>query len=254
MTLKGSINSLVKKFGYEIIPADTLDLKRFPLGMPEKQKIMVRRLSEFSMTSYGTLGVLMDAVRYVIKNNIQGDVVECGIGKGGSIMAIAETLIDLESFEKEIFLYDTYEGFPEPGKFDINFKNETASMIKQREFEKGRKWGMVATLKEVKKNVFSTKYPEHKFKFIKGKVEDTIPKHIPEKISILRLDTDFYESTKHELIHLFPRLSKYGILIIDDYGHWSGSRKAVDEYFLERTPIFFQTTSKNGDILGVKTD
>ena len=106
----------------------------------------------------------------------------------------------------------------------------------------------------MKKNVFSTKYPEHKFKFIKGKVEDTIPKHIPEKISILRLDTDFYESTKHELIHLFPRLSKYGILIIDDYGHCSGARKAVDEYFLERTPIFFQTTSKNGDILGVKTD
>ena len=155
MTLKGSINSLIKKFGYEIIPAiDGFNLKRFPLGMPEKQKIMIRRCDEFSMTGYSTLGVLMDAVRYIVKNNIPGDVVECGIGQGGSTMAITETLIDLKSFEKEIFLYDTYEGFPEPGKFDINFKNETASMIKQREFEKGKKWGLVATLEEVKKKCF----------------------------------------------------------------------------------------------------
>jgi hypothetical protein len=66
-----------------------------------------------------------------------------------------------------------------------------------------------------------------------GKVEDTIPADIPEKIALLRLDTDWYESTKHELIHLFPRLQKGGVLIIDDYGFWKGARKAVDEYFAE---------------------
>ncbi len=62
---------------------------------------------------------------------------------------------------------------------------------------------------------------------------DTIPKNVPEKISILRLDTDWYESTKHELNNLFPRLVSGGILIIDDYGHFQGSKKAVDEYFEE---------------------
>jgi hypothetical protein len=64
-------------------------------------------------------------------------------------------------------------------------------------------------------------------------VEDTIPSHAPEQIAVLRLDTDWYESTKHELFHLFPRLSKNGILIVDDYGCWAGSRKAVDEYFAD---------------------
>ena len=93
-----------------------------------------------------------------------------------------------------------------------------------------------------------------KFRPIKGKVEETIPKHIPEQISLLRLDTDFYESTKHELIHLYPRLSKYGILIVDDYGHWSGAKKAVDEYFKNKSHIFLHTISNNGDIIMVKNE
>ena len=83
----------------------------------------------------------------------------------------------------------------------------------------------------VKKNIFSIGYDPEKIHFVQGKVEDTIPATIPEKISLLRLDTDWYESTKHELEHLFPRLSKGGILILDDYGHWQGARKAADEYF-----------------------
>jgi len=88
-------------------------------------------------------------------------------------------------------------------------------------------------LEEVQKNLYSTNYPKEKITFIKGKVEETIPNIIPEKISILRLDTDWYESTYHELMHLFPRLSKGGVLIIDDYGHWKGSREAVDKYLKE---------------------
>ena len=70
-------------------------------------------------------------------------------------------------------------------------------------------------------------------------MEDTIPKNSPEKISILRLDTDWYESTKHELEYLFPRLSSGGILIIDDYGHFKGAKKAVDEYFTKNKIQYF---------------
>jgi hypothetical protein len=78
----------------------------------------------------------------------------------------------------------------------------------------------------------ATGYPSNKIHFIKGPVEETIPRQMPSpSIALLRLDTDWYESTKHELIHLFPRLSAGGILIIDDYGHWAGARQAVDEYF-----------------------
>jgi O-methyltransferase len=60
-----------------------------------------------------------------------------------------------------------------------------------------------------------------------------LPEFAPECISLLRLDTDWYESTRHELIHLFSRISKGGVIIIDDYGHWKGAREAVDEYIRE---------------------
>ena len=75
--------------------------------------------------------------------------------------------------------------------------------------------------------------------FVRGKVEDTIPKNMPEKIALLRLDTDWYESTYHELKYLFPLLSKNGVLIIDDYGHWKGAKKAVDQYFGENNIQIF---------------
>ena len=79
----------------------------------------------------------------------------------------------------------------------------------------------------------STGYDQGLVHLVKGRVEETIPEHAPDSIAFLRLDTDWYESTKHELEHLFPRLSRHGVLIVDDYGHWKGARKAVDEYFAE---------------------
>jgi O-methyltransferase len=103
----------------------------------------------------------------------------------------------------------------------------------------GNYW-CVAGLEDVKRNLYSTGYPKEKLHFIKGKVEDTVPGQAPENIAMLRLDTDWYESTAHELQHLYPRLAKNGVLIIDDYGHWLGSRKAVDEYFAKQSfcPLF----------------
>jgi bifunctional ADP-heptose synthase (sugar kinase/adenylyltransferase) len=78
-----------------------------------------------------------------------------------------------------------------------------------------------------------TGYPSSNLIFVQGKVEETLPRVIPDNISLLRLDTDWYESTRHELIHLFPLLSKSGVLVLDDYGYWAGARKAVDEYVVE---------------------
>jgi hypothetical protein len=85
----------------------------------------------------------------------------------------------------------------------------------------------------VQRNLAGTGYDLASVKFIKGKVEETIPAHAPARIALLRLDTDWYESTRHELAHLFPRLVPGGVLILDDYGHWQGSRRAVDEYMAE---------------------
>jgi O-methyltransferase len=96
----------------------------------------------------------------------------------------------------------------------------------------------IASLDDVRANLLSTGYPANQIHFVPGKVEQTIPKTLPERLALLRLDTDWYESTKHELEHLYPRLSNDGVLIIDDYGHWRGAREAVDEFFLRsRHPL-----------------
>jgi hypothetical protein len=89
---------------------------------------------------------------------------------------------------------------------------------------------------EVRRNVGACGYPLEQVKFVKGLVEHTVPDQAPERIALLRLDTDWYESTRHELCHLYPRLERRGVLVIDDYGHWQGARRAVDEYFRNASP------------------
>ena len=185
------------------------------------------------MTSVERMYSLYNAVEYVINANIPGDIVECGVWKGGSSMISALTLLNKGNTNKNLYMYDTYSGMSEPTEKDADFKGNSP-LEEWKRSEKGNinEW-CFSPLEEVQKNIFSTGYPKENLHFVKGKVEDTIPKTIPEEISILRLDTDWYESTYHELKHLFPLLSKKGVLIIDDYGHWSGSKDAVDQYFQE---------------------
>jgi hypothetical protein len=104
---------------------------------------------------------------------------------------------------------------------------------------------------EVRANLAATGYPLNKVRFIKGDVLQTIPAQAPQKISLLRLDTDWYKSTSHEMVHLYPRLSSKGVLLIDDYGHWKGSRQAVDEYFASNDPILLNRLDYTGRI-GIK--
>ena len=148
------------------------------------------------------------------------------------MMAVARTLLECGCTDRDLYLFDTYEGMTAPGAHDTDFLGRDGA----RQFESKRTGAdssefCFASVEDVRQAMFSTGYPHDRIHFIKGKVEETIPMQAPEHIALLRLDTDWYESTKHELLHLFPRLSRNGILIIDDYGDWVGARKAVDEYF-----------------------
>lgn len=201
------------------------------------EKKIIDEISKFTLTNPERIVSLIRAIKYIEKNKIEGDIVECGVWKGGSIMASLRTLKNLNSFDRDIYLYDTFEGMSEPTEIDESFKGESASAAY---FTKNEFWNRIeclSPLQEVQNNVKSINYPIERIHFIKGKVEETIPNNmIPEKIAVLRLDTDWYESTLHELEYLFPRLVKGGIIIIDDYGHWQGCKKAVDEY-IERNNI-----------------
>lgn len=200
------------------------------------ERKIIDEVSKFTLTSPERIVSLIRAVKHIEKNKIEGDIVECGVWKGGSIMAILKVLKDLNSFDRDIYLYDTFEGMSEPTEMDKSFKGESATSAYLAKNEFWKRMESLSPLEEVENNVRSINYPIEKIHFIKGKVEETIPSIIPEKIAILRLDTDWYESTLHELEYLFPRLVKGGIIIIDDYGHWQGCKKAVDEY-LDRNKI-----------------
>ena len=137
---------------------------------------------------------------------------------------------------RDLWLYDTFEGMPEPDENDFSKRSGNAKeKFKDVKISDSSSDWCRATLDDVQANIKIANYPADKIHFIKGKVEDTIPAQMPKSIALLRLDTDWYASTKHELEHLFPLLVTGGVLIIDDYGHWEGCRKAVDEYFAMQT-------------------
>jgi hypothetical protein len=135
--------------------------------------------------------------------------------------------------DRNLYLFDTFEGMSAPTQDDVNFNGESAADLLAGSAREANPTAAFSSLDEVKSNLSSTGYPPERVFFIKGKVEEAIPAQAPAQIALLRLDTDWYESTYHELLHLYPRLSPGGILIIDDYGHWEGARKAVDTYFAE---------------------
>ena len=147
-------------------------------------------------------------------------------------MLIALALKQWGIRDRQLYLYDTYEGMSEPTENDVAHTGATAAKLldEQNKDVQESVW-CYSSIDEVRSNLSLTGYPSDKIFFIKGKVEDTLLHQIPGKISLLRLDTDWYESTKIELEVLYPLLESKGILIIDDFGFWEGAKKAVVEYF-----------------------
>jgi O-methyltransferase len=209
------------------------------------------KVAPYTMTSPDRVAALCLAIEYVSRRKVSGDIVECGVWKGGSSMAAAWSLLRNNDTSRTLHLFDTFEGMPPPTELDRHHDGKPAAEILAAHDRNSNYWAY-SPLNEVKTNLGLTGYPTEKIRFIQGKVEGTIPAASPEKIAVLRLDTDWYESTKHELEHLYPLLSDGGVLIIDDYGYWQGARRAVDEYFTDRQPILLNRIDQEGRI-AVKT-
>ena len=227
--MKKLLLNIINSLGYELVKRKhyhiTTDMEQDFLGFYDQCR-------PYTMTSVERMYSVYKAVEYLNKNKINGDIVECGVWKGGSSMMAAMTLSHFDDTGRFVYMYDTYEGMSKPGEFDKNLSHKDASQEYQETLmDDGISGWCYSAFDEVKTNMARTGYPQDKIFLIKGKVEDTIPGKIPVNIALLRLDTDWYESTLHNLEHLFPRLVPGGILILDDYGHWLGARKAADEYF-----------------------
>jgi hypothetical protein len=189
----------------------------------------INAVSPNTLTSVGRISALIDATRYLVSHDIRGAIVECGVWRGGSMQAVARTLSELGDQERDLYLYDTFSGMTAPGPIDVRISDGAGAetLLSGKEAEAVR---AVSGLPEVQAVMASTGYPDSQIHYVVGPVEETIPGAAPDRIALLRLDTDWYESTRHELEHLYPRLVPGGVLIIDDYGWWAGARKAVDEF------------------------
>ena len=178
------------------------------------------------------------AVKYALRNEINGDIVECGVGNGCKMFMAAWLCQHSGEKEREMYLYDTFAGLTEPGERDYKIKKgrKLSSQRAMKEFynasktDSGSTW-CYTSLRDVKDNIIEAGYMQRLFHYVEGDVLKTIPSIRPTKIAVLRLDTDFYDSTMHELSHLYDLVVPGGVIIFDDYGGWNGQKTAVDEFF-----------------------
>ncbi|MBI2098608.1 MAG: class I SAM-dependent methyltransferase [Candidatus Wildermuthbacteria bacterium] len=248
------ITSSLEAYWYKLFAAGFVFRRGLPRDMREKEfEEIYNACKAYTMTSPERMYALYKAVIYVIRAGIPGDFVECGAWRGGSAMLIALTLLSMNSTERKIYVYDTFAGMTKPGVKDVRvFGSSPAKNVwRKMQKEHHNEWAF-ASLQEVKKNLAATAYPAQQLVFVQGKVEETIPKVVPSSIALLRLDTDWYESTIHELRHLFPLLAQHGVLLIDDYGCFQGAKEAVDTYIQDNNiPLLLQRVDYTGRI-GVK--
>ncbi len=251
---KDLVRRLTRKVGYDVV-----QYKPSALGAGPEDQAVIDFARPYTMTTPERMFALVQATRYIARAKIEGSVVECGVWRGGSTMIAARTLLDEDDAARDLYLYDTFEGMPTPTDADRDMTGQPAlERFEQNRTGADRSSWDEASLEEVQANLRRTAYDPARVHYVKGKVEDTIPGDAdgvpaPDRIALLRLDTDWYESTKHELIHLYPRLVPGGVLIIDDYGHWQGSRQAVDEYFAENGPPLLLNRIDDTGRLAVKT-
>lgn len=197
----------------------------FPIDYEEAYIEIIKKTRGYTLTSHEKLYQLIGIVKYLIDNKISGDFVECGVWRGGSILAMIETLKLLKVDHIKIHLFDT---------FSVNDMLETTAAIEEdKPFESSGPVSLEqlsVDLESVKKLMRSTGYPQENIIFHVGRVEDTIPKSSIDSIALLRLDTDWYDSTRLQLESFYHKVENNGVVISDDYGYWEGHKKAVDEF------------------------
>jgi O-methyltransferase len=208
---------------------------REPADLEPQFYELYRRCAPYTMTSVERMYALWQVVRHVSRRRVQGAFVECGVWRGGSSMLAALTFAQEDDVGRQFYLYDTFEGMSEPTQAD--------GVVARYEWERHRRgdhnsW-CYSPVDEVTANMLSTGLSPDHLRLVKGRVEDTLSETVPERIALLRLDTDWYESTRHELERLYPLLQPGGVLIVDDYGDWEGARRAVDEYMASHRPSLF---------------
>lgn len=245
--VKKIIEKFLLAFGYGLVKVSKE--RAYPVELSEQDISVLNYVQQnrLTMASSERLVSTLMACKYVQKSGIDGDFVECGVWRGGNSIVAAD-VFRRSGCLKKIWMFDTFTGMTAPTALDVSRSGELA-MDKFRNGlrETHNEW-CYASLDDVRKQFMAASLLDDNVNFVAGDVSVTLRdiNSLPEKISVLRLDTDWYESTKLELEVLYPRLVPGGVLIVDDYGHWGGARRAVDEYFKDCASPFFQVIDYAG--------
>jgi O-methyltransferase len=240
MPLKSRINNaLATTIGYKVVrarakpdAAPKAPKPAFPAHYDEMAHPILRAARPYTMTRVEKQYALYLATRHVVEHDIPGAVVECGVWRGGSMHIVARTLLAIGDTSRELYLFDTFDGMTPPTDKDVTYDGKPVADLLSSRPRTARIWA-VASLEDVQQGFEAIPYPRERIHFVQGPVESTLPEQAPDQIAILRLDTDWYESTRHELVTLYDRLSRGGVLIIDDYGSYQGARAAIEEFIKE---------------------
>lgn len=242
MSISIAINKVLSRFGYSIVkPENWRPKNNFErLNLPAEVEHHVRNNS---MLSEIRLKNIVDISSYLLQNNIYGDFVECGVWKGGSVALMAYIMKEQDK-KRMLHLFDAFDDICEP---DANVDGERAiELVGGKENAQGRLQAVKGVYdykgghgNDVEAYTLITEKIDYDKKFVKvhkGWFQDTLPmaKNEIDKIALLRLDGDWYSSTKVCLENLYDKVVNNGIIIIDDYGAYEGCKKAVDEFLNER--------------------
>lgn len=217
-------------------PAPKIDPVEFgPADIRVLNYVIENRLT---MASRERVIATIKACKHAVEAGVPGDFVECGVWRGGNSIA-AKLTFEHYGSDKKVWSLDTFAGMTAPSEHDSTAFSPEPAADRHRTGQAGshNEW-CFASLEDVRDNFERAGVDLSGVRFVRGDVLETlkVPDNIPSEICTLRLDTDFYESTKAELENLYPRLSVGGVLLVDDFGHWQGARQAVEEYLSSLAP------------------
>lgn len=253
--LKTAIKSVARRLGLDIRRREPVE-ERFPVEFGAFERDLVREIlgQELTMVSKERLVATIMACRHVAEAGVPGAFVECGVWRGGNALAAAAMFKEY-GIERDLILFDTFSGMTQPSEEDLGIRNGVpAGELYEEHLVEGQSTWCRASLEDVTANFERAGLLSDRVRFVKGDVGVTLDSmdNLPGSIAVLRLDTDWYESTKKELEVLYPRLSVGGVLIIDDYGCWTGCTRAVDEYFAANPPRPFLSATDEEGRIGIK--
>jgi O-methyltransferase len=194
----------------------------------------LKKVRPYTMLSRERLYDIYNSIDYIIKNRIPGEIVEIGCWGGGAL-GLCHYALRKNKESRQIYGYDTFEGHPKPSRVDKDIWGQSQIQRFNQHKTSRRGWAKI-TLQKVRKNLTAMGVKSRNIHLVKGKIEETAAKTYPKKIALLRIDVDWFEPTSHSLKFFYPKLSKKGVLIVDDYGHYQGCKEAVDSYFKKSKP------------------